>query len=331
MIGTRSSRRVAVLATILVGFSVANLAAQALPAAEAEAAERLAKSPRHAEWARIEAGAGDSFEAWIVYPERKDKAPVVIVIHEIFGLNDWARAVADQYAAEGFIAVAPDFLSGKAADGKGGSAVLGADGARAAISRLDPEEIYRRLDVAARWATALPSATEAYGAVGFCWGGGISFSWATRQPELGAAVVFYGTSPATATLASVKAPVLGLYGGADARVNATIPEALGELGRLGRRFDVAIYEGAGHAFLRQQAGQAGANMAASVAAWPRSVLFLRELLERRGSLAPDAGAALASLGAASEEDHCPPAEPFVTPASRSAPVTALAGASGIQP
>jgi carboxymethylenebutenolidase len=214
-----------------------------------------------------------------VYPERADKAPVVVVIHEIFGLNDWARAVADQLAADGFIAIAPDFLSGKAPDGKGGTAAIGADNARAAMGKLDPAEIIRRLDGAAAYATALPASTGRYGVVGFCWGGAISFAWATQQSALGAAVVYYGTSPATETLKTVKAPVLGLYGGSDARVNATVGAAKAEMDRLGKRYEIETYEGAGHAFLRQQTGQNGANAAASSAAWPRTLKFLKELLE----------------------------------------------------
>ncbi len=251
---------------------------QALPPSEAGVAARLASSPRHGEWVRYGAGGGDAVDAWVVYPERPDKAPVVIVIHEIFGLNDWARAVADQLAAEGYIAIAPDFLSGKAPDGKGGSAVLGPEAGRAAMGRLDPEQVMRRLDGAAAYATALPAAEKSFGVVGFCWGGGISFAWATRRPDLGAAVVYYGTSPAASALAAVRAPVLGLYGGADARVNATVPEAKAELDRLGRRFETEFYDGAGHAFLRQQEGQGGANMKASAAAWPRTLGFLKSAL-----------------------------------------------------
>ncbi len=276
--------------------------AQDLPPDEAGAPGRLALSPRHGEWVRYDAGPGGSVEAWVSYPERKDKAPVVIVIHEIFGLTDWARSVADQLAAEGFIAIAPDFLSGKAPDGKGGSAVLGPDGARAAISKLDPPEIVRRLDGAARYGTSLPGATASYGVVGFCWGGGIAFAWATQQPGLGAAVVYYGTSPATASLTTVKAPVLGLYGGNDARVNATVPAAKAELDRLGKRFETEFYEGAGHAFLRQQTGQAGANVAATKAAWPRTLGFLRGALESKRAEADQVAATF--LLAFSGSDDC---------------------------
>jgi carboxymethylenebutenolidase len=153
-------------------------------------------------------------------------------------------------------------------------------GAVALIRGLDPAEVTRRLKAAAAYGTSLPAATARVGVVGFCWGGSTSFRLAAEWPELGAAVVYYGGSPATETLGGVRAPVLGLYGGEDARVNATVPPAQVELDRLGRSFEAITYEGAGHAFLRQQEGQEGANMRASQAAWPRTVAFLREQLGR---------------------------------------------------
>ena len=253
------------------------LAQTPLPPGEAEASIRLEGSPRHGEWVRVEAGGGDRVDAWLVYPERSDPAPVVIVIHEIFGLTDWIRAVTDQLAAEGFIAIAPDFLSGKGPGG-GGSASVSSDAARGLIGRLEWQEILRRLDATARYATGLPAATQRFGVVGFCWGGATTFGYATEQSALGAAVVYYGTSPETRGLAAVRAPVLGLYGGDDARVNATIPAAETEMRRLGRRYEKEIYEGAGHAFLRAQDGRGGANLNASRRAWPRMLTFLRESL-----------------------------------------------------
>jgi len=249
---------------------------QTLPPLEADAPARLAASPRHGEWVTVTSGS-DKVKTWIVYPERSDKAPVVLVVHEIYGLTDWVRAVADQLAAEGFIAVAPDLLSGKGPGG-GGSSSVTKDGARALIADLSPEEISRRLDAAARYATSLPSATRAFGVVGYCWGGGISFGYATQQPDLGAAVVYYGISPSAGALSRVQAPVLGLYGGNDARVTSTVPPAQAEMKRLGKRFDVEIYPGAGHAFLRQATG---ANLDAAQKAWPRTIAFLRETLEKK--------------------------------------------------
>jgi carboxymethylenebutenolidase len=239
----------------------------------------LDASPRHGEWVDYDAGDGDMVRAWVVYPERAGKAPVVVVIHEIYALTDWIRGVADQLAAEGFIAIAPDLITGKGPDG-GGSESVDRQGAVALIRALDPQEVTRRLKAAATYATSLPSASNSVGVVGYCWGGSTSFRMATEWPELGAAVVFYGSSPSNEALSAVSAPVLGNYGGDDARVNATIPDATAEMERLGRFYEPNIYEGAGHGFLRQQTGREGANMAATRAAWPRTIAFFREHLGR---------------------------------------------------
>jgi carboxymethylenebutenolidase len=251
------------------------------PAHAETAVARLNASPRHGEWVFYpagpgEGGVGDSVRAWVVFPERRERAPVVVVIHEIFGLTDWIRAVADQAAAEGFIAIAPDLLSGKGPAG-GGTESVDQQGATRLIRTLTPEEVQRRLTAAARYATALPAALPRVTTIGFCWGGSTSFRAATYLPNLRGAVVYYGSSPDSASLASVAAPVLGLYAGDDARVNATIEPARRELARLGKRYEVETYEGAGHGFLRQQTGREGANQRAADASWPRAVGFLREV------------------------------------------------------
>jgi carboxymethylenebutenolidase len=248
-----------------------------LPASAAEAEARLARSPRHAEWAMVATGNGDSTRAWVVYPERRDKAPVVVVVHEIFGLSPWVRAVADQLAADGFIAVAPDLLT--KFDVPGSPTNPNADSARAAIRGVTPADMNRQVEAIAKWAMALPAALPKYGIVGFCWGGTASFNHAALSPAgLGASVVYYGSSPEAAQLASVKVPVLGLYGGNDARVNATIGRADSALKASGRTFEQHVYEGAGHGFLRQQDGQNGANLAATRAAWPATIAWFRKYL-----------------------------------------------------
>lgn len=252
--------------------------AQELPAGEAEARDRLNASPRHGEWVEYDAGEGDMVSAWVVYPERSDPAPVVIVIHEIFGLTDWIRGVADQLAAEGYIAIAPDLLSGKAPEG-GGTAELGdRQSVVRAIRELERAEVDRRLQAAGRYATSLPAAADRVGAVGFCWGGSTSFQLAVDWADLDAAAVYYGSSPATESLSSIEAPVLGLYGGEDNRVNATIPDARAEMERLGKPYEVNVFDGAGHGFLRAQDRQDGANMAATREAWPTTIRFFREHL-----------------------------------------------------
>ncbi|HYH78354.1 MAG TPA: dienelactone hydrolase family protein [Longimicrobium sp.] len=243
----------------------------------AEAQARLAASPRHGEWVMVRAGDADSVRAWVVYPERRERAPVVLVVHEIFGLTGWIRGVADQLAADGFIAVAPDLLSGKGVP-SGPDGDPARDQATAAIRTLDPAAVQARLDATARYAMALPAALPRYGVVGFCWGGAVSFAHAVHAPGLGASVVYYGVSPAPAALAGVRAPVLGLYGENDARVNATIAPADSAMRALGRTYQHRVFAGAGHGFLRQQDGQNGANLEAARAAWPLTVQWFRRHL-----------------------------------------------------
>ncbi|MBB4638093.1 carboxymethylenebutenolidase [Longimicrobium terrae] len=177
----------------------------------AEAPARLAASPRHGEWVMVRTESGDSLRAWVVYPERRDRAPVIVVVHEIFGLTNWIRGVTDQLAADGYVAIAPDLLSGTGVPtGADGDPVR--DSATAAIRTLNPAAVQTRLDATARYAMALPAALPKYGIVGFCWGGSASFAHAVHAPGLGASVVYYGSSPPAASLATVRAPVLGLYG-----------------------------------------------------------------------------------------------------------------------
>lgn len=247
-----------------------------LPAGEEQAKAALESSPRHGEYVDVPVAAGTPLRAWVVYPERKDKAPVVIVIHEIFGLSDWIRAVADQLAADGFIAIAPDLITGKGPNGGGTDSVASRDDVVKLIRGLTPAEVKTGLDAVRAYGIALPAANGKSATVGYCWGGSASFRYATEQPGLNAAVVYYGTSPETATLAAVRAPVLGLYGADDARVNATIEPASAEMARLGKTYETAIYAGAGHGFLRAQSGREGANMKATEQAWPKTIAFLRQ-------------------------------------------------------
>jgi carboxymethylenebutenolidase len=251
-----------------------------LPAGQDDAKAVLEKSPRHGEYVDVKVpGATTPLRTWVVYPERKDKAPVVIVIHEIFGLSDWIRAVADRLAAEGFIAVAPDLVSGRGPGGGGTESTTSRDEVVGLIRGLKPEEVNAGLDAVREWATKLPAATGKTATIGFCWGGARSFAYAAAQPGLNAAVVYYGSGPELPELAEVKAPVLGLYGGDDARVNATIEPVATEMKKLGKTYATEIYDGAGHGFLRDQAGREGANRRATEKAWPRTIAFLRKNVE----------------------------------------------------
>jgi carboxymethylenebutenolidase len=250
---------------------------KALPPGAEEAQDRLDASPRHGEWVTIATGP-DSVRAWIVYPQRRTAAPVIVVVHEIFGLTPWIRSIADQLAADGFIAIAPDLLTSKNIPGS--PLNPNPDSARAAIRTLDPEVVQRQLGAVAQYGMALPAAKKKYGIVGFCWGGGVSFMHAVSSPALGASVVYYGTSPENARLTSVRAPVLGLYGENDARVNATIQPADSTMQGLGKTYEPVVFAGAGHGFLRQQSGQNGANLAATKDAWPRTVAWFRKNLDQ---------------------------------------------------
>lgn len=251
-----------------------------VPASGETATAALLQSPRHGEWMDVAMGEGEApVRAWVVYPERPDPAPVVVVIHEIFGLTDWIRAVADALAAEGYLAVAPDLLSGKGPGG-GGTGAFAGDTVRAAVQGIGSGEMVARLDAVRAQALALPAAARKSAAMGFCWGGSATFTYATKQAGLDAAVVYYGTGPGSAVeVQTVASPVLGLYGGDDARVTATVPATRQAMQEAGRTFEAIVYDGAGHGFLRQQNGRDGANARAAAAAWARTLDFLRSRLE----------------------------------------------------
>jgi carboxymethylenebutenolidase len=250
-----------------------------LPPDANAATAQLQNSPRHGEWVDIpEPNGGAPINSFVIYPERSSKAPVVIVIHEIFGMQDWVRGVADQLAKEGFITISPDLLSGMGPNG-GGTASLG-DQVGQTIRNLTNPMVVDRLNAVRQYAQQIPSSTGRVGVIGFCWGGGAAFNYALKQPALAAAVSYYGpmpTDPSEYMLA--EAPILGLYGGADERVDANIPVAKTELAKTGSTYDPHVFEGAGHGFLRQQDGQNGANMRATRESWPLVLQFLRKHLE----------------------------------------------------
>jgi carboxymethylenebutenolidase len=254
--------------------------AGAIPPGEAGAKAVLEHSPRHHEWVDIALPGKDAkLSAFVAYPERKTKAPLVIVIHEVYGLTDWVRAVADRLAGEGFIAIAPDMLSGKGPGGGGSDRFASRDDVVKAVRGVAAPEVVTMLDATVRYGKTLPAATGKFGVIGFCWGGGQSFNYATVKPDLGAAVVYYGTSPQTDALATVRAPVLGLYGEDDARVNTTVGPAEAKMKELGKSFVANTFKGAGHGFLRAQEGRDNANLEASRKAWPATIEHLKKYLE----------------------------------------------------
>jgi carboxymethylenebutenolidase len=213
---------------------------------------QLKKSPRHREWVTVKHDSR-AVQTFIVYPESKDKRPVVLIIHEIFGLTDWAQELADEVAEAGYIAVAPDLLSGMAPNG-GRTSDFPGDKAIEAINHLNPDQITADLNAAADYALKLPSTNGKLFVAGFCWGGGQTFRFATNRPDLAAAFVFYGPPPDKDAMARIKAPVYGFYAGNDQRIGATLPDAIANMKAAGKAFEPVTYDGAGHGFMR--AGEA---------------------------------------------------------------------------
>ena len=208
---------------------------------------RLEASPRHHEYVTLKHD-NRSVQAFVVYPEVKNKATVVVLIHEIFGLSDWAKEMADELAAKGFIVVAPDLLSGMGPNGGGSSAFADRDSTTKAVSGLDASQVTADLDAAADYGKKIPAANGKVVTVGFCWGGGKSFAFATHRKDLSAAFVFYGPGPAD--VSSITAPVYGFYAGNDARIGATLPGTTAAMKAAGKKFEPVTYDGAGHGFMR---------------------------------------------------------------------------------
>jgi len=212
---------------------------------------RLDKSPRHHEYVSLKHG-DRTVQAFIVYPEVSGKAPVVILIHEIFGLTDWAKEMADEIAAKGYIVIAPDLLSGHGPQGGGFSEFASQDDAVKAVSSLNPDDVNADLDAAADYAKKIPSANGKLAVTGFCWGGGKSFAFATHRHNLSAAFVFYGPPPSEFT--TITARVYGFYAGNDARISSTVPATTEAMKAANKKYEPVIYDGAGHGFMR--AGEA---------------------------------------------------------------------------
>jgi carboxymethylenebutenolidase len=296
-----SARRVVVaaaltaLATMLAAPAVPRAAAQALPPSANAAAARLATSPRHGEWVKIPwaPDAGDSLMAWVVYPvTSRPHSPVVVVVHEIFGLSTWVRGVADQVAADGFIAIAPDLLSRS----RGGPSAdeLPGDSAVKLVRGVSAAERAAGVRAAARYAMALPSAAPRYAVIGFCWGGSTTWIAAVDGGLEGfaAAVPFYGlpymTGGATDadSLAKIRVPVMLLSGAKDARIGAAMPAIDSIMRALHKDYFGRNYAGAIHGFARAQddprtprdTAEEAANLAAIRDAWPRTVTFLKQHL-----------------------------------------------------
>ena len=241
-------------------------------AAGAQGLRRAPNPPTtHGEWVHIRKGQ-DSIRAYVAYPERKDKAPGVIVIHEIFGLTDWEPKVADRLAKEGFVAVVPDLLSSKH-----GISPSDPDSGRKLIGDLEPDRITADLNATYAYLDGLPAVKKGdIGTIGFCWGGGQSFRYATNNPKLRAVVVCYGPPPDTAAMRRIGAPVLGIYGENDARIDATLPEVTSAMQKAGKTYTTEVFPNTGHGFLKP--GREGSDGPQVERAWKRILEFYRARL-----------------------------------------------------
>ena len=260
-------------------FVAAALLAVNCPAQE-WAKARIEKSPRHLEWVKVK-HENREVNCSIAYPEVKDKATAVIVIHEIFGLSDWVRSVTDQLAEAGYIAIAPDLLSGTAPGGGGTAELGGMDAVRKAISGLPADQVTADLNAVAAYVAKLPACNGKVVVAGFCWGGGQTFRFVTNNKDTKAAFSFYGPMPEKdEDLARIQCPVYGFYGGNDARINASIPRATEQMKKAGKTYDPVTYEGAGHGFMRageDPADKNPANKKARDEAWERWKGLLKKI------------------------------------------------------
>lgn len=251
----------------------------AMPSAAAQdwAKQMLEKSPRHQEWVKVTYGSR-TVDTFVVYPEVSHKAPVVLLIHEIFGLSDWARSMADDLAAAGYIVVAPDLLSGFGPNGGGTSAFPDMQATTKAVSGLAPDTVTADLNAVADYAKKLPAANGKVAVTGFCWGGGKSFQFATQRKDLSAAFVFYGPPPPPADLAGITAPVYGFYAQNDARITATVPATRDAMQAAGKKYDSVVYDAAGHGFMRAGVDPGNTNPA-NVTARQKGLERLETLLK----------------------------------------------------
>ena len=239
------------------------------PAPAASAADT-----HHGEWVRIARPGADSVRAYVAYPESSAPAPAVIVIHENTGLTAWEASVADRLARNGYVALAPDLLSSRFGQTPGTP-----DSGRQLIGQLEPAGVTGDLDAVFAWLDTLPAVRSGeIATIGFCWGGGQSFRYATTNPKLKAAVVCYGPAPDSAALARIEAPVLGVYGENDARINASLPQVAATLQSLGKSFRHRIYPGTGHGFLKP--GRNGSDTPAVDSAWAHILGFYGETLSK---------------------------------------------------
>jgi carboxymethylenebutenolidase len=256
---------------------LAALAAVSAASAQDWAKARLDKTPRHLEWVTVKNG-DRTVKCFIGFPEVKTKATAVVLIHEIFGLSDWVRGVVDQMAEAGYIAIAPDFLSGMGPNG-GGSESFSADAVRGKIQGLPNDQVNGDLDAVVAYVSKLPAANGNVVVGGFCWGGGKTFSYAAHNPNIKAGLVFYGPAPKPEDMAKIKAPIYGFYGGNDARITAAVPEVTEQMKSAGKKYEPVTYDAAGHGFMRsgEQPDATEPNKKAREESWKRTKEILGKI------------------------------------------------------
>lgn len=259
--------------------SLAALAAAASSFGQDWAKSRLEKSPRHLEWVTVKHGDRD-VRCFIGFPEVKTKATAIVLIHEIFGLSDWMRGMVDQFAEAGYIAIAPDFLSGAGPNG-GGTESFGAnDNVRGKIGGLADSQVMADIKAAAEYVVKLPASNGKVAVGGFCWGGGKTFNYAATGAPFAAGLVFYGSAVKPEQMRAIKAPIHGFYGGNDARISAAVPEVTEQMKTAGKKYEPVIYEGAGHGFMRageDPSNTSEANKKAREEAWKRIKSILAKI------------------------------------------------------
>ena len=270
---------------------------------------RLEASPRHREYVPLKVE-NRTVQALVVYPETKSKATVIVMIHEIFGLSDWAKEMADELAGQGFIVIAPDMLSGHGPNNGGSDSLATQDDRIKAVSALDPAEVLADLDAAADYGKKLPASNGQTVVAGFCWGGSKSFAFATHRKDLGAAFVFYGTGPSD--VSTITAPVYGFYGGEDARVDSTIQATKDAMKAAGKTYEPVVYEGAGHGFMRagEDPGNTNpANKPAREQAFTRLVKLLKEMKPSHAAISTSPTGTTAQNSTSQPTCHDPETKP----------------------
>jgi len=244
-----------------------------LPAGIFNAHSVLTNSKLRKEFVDIPVG-NTKLHTWVEYPAGDGKAPVVIVMQHGPGMDDWQRALADQLAEQGFIAIAPDLHSGLGPNGGNYDSFGGTDEVMRAIARITPDDMQARYKAARDYGLKLPRSNGKSASVGFCMGGGNSFRFAGEVPDLNAAVVYYGATPSKELMAKIKAPVLAFYGEDDARVTAANEPTIAAMKELGKSFESHVYPHATHGFLEYQ--DLAGNPFATSDSWSRTIAFLKE-------------------------------------------------------